>query len=44
MAKTVKRNLFTFLGWLIWTLLAKIGVPAAKRRMQDKRSQRRDRA
>ena len=31
-----KRTLFSVLGWLVWKLLALVGLPAAKRRLQDR--------
>ncbi|WP_157682739.1 hypothetical protein [Nocardioides scoriae] len=36
MART-KRTLFSVLGWLVWKLLALVGLPAAKRRLEDRR-------
>ncbi|SDS06397.1 hypothetical protein SAMN04488570_1049 [Nocardioides scoriae] len=32
-----KRTLFSVLGWLVWKLLALVGLPAAKRRLEDRR-------
>lgn len=29
-----KRNVFALLGWLVWQLLARVGVPAAKRKVR----------
>ena len=36
MART-KRTAFTALGWVVWQLLARVGVPAAKRKVRGKR-------
>lgn len=30
-----KKNLFTLLGWLVWKLLALVGLPMAKRKLKD---------
>ena len=35
-----KRNLFAVLGWIVWKLLALVGVPAAKRRLEQRSSSR----
>lgn len=32
-----KRNLFAILGWIVWKLLALFGVPAAKRKLEERR-------
>ena len=31
-----KRNLFAVLGWIVWKLLALVGVPAAKKKLQER--------
>ena len=36
MART-KRNLFALLGWLLWKLLALVGLPVAKRKLDERR-------
>ncbi|WP_268750719.1 hypothetical protein [Aeromicrobium sp. Root495] len=36
-----KRNAFAFLGWIVWKLLALIGLPMAKKKIQENRSSRR---
>ena len=33
-----KRNLFTILGWLVWKLLAVVGLPLAKKKIRERRS------
>lgn len=35
MART-KKNLFAALGWVAWTALSKVGVPYARRRVQQR--------
>ena len=35
-----KRNLFTFLGWLVWKLLALVGLPLAKKKLDERRRTR----
>ncbi|GAA4111659.1 hypothetical protein GCM10022215_07550 [Nocardioides fonticola] len=32
-----KRNLFAVLGWIVWKLLALVGLPAAKRKLAERR-------
>ncbi|TQJ08338.1 hypothetical protein FB458_1424 [Lapillicoccus jejuensis] len=32
-----KRTAFTALGWVAWQLLARVGVPAAKRKVRERR-------
>lgn len=39
MART-KRNLFAMLGWVVWKILALIGLPLARKKLAD---QNRDR-
>lgn len=36
-----KRNLFAVLGWIVWKLLALVGLPMAKKKVQENRSSRR---
>lgn len=36
-----KRNLFTVLGWVVWKALALIGLPIAKKKLDDRRTSRR---
>ncbi|WP_370287690.1 hypothetical protein [Nocardioides sp.] len=36
-----KRNLFAVLGWIVWKLLALVGLPMAKKKVQENRSGRR---
>ena len=31
-----KRNLFAVLGWIVWKLLALFGIPAAKKKLQER--------
>lgn len=38
-----KRNLFALLGWVVWKLLALVGLPLAKRKLEENRSSRRNR-
>lgn len=35
-----KRNLFALLGWIVWKLLALVGLPYAKRKLEERRSGR----
>lgn len=35
-----KRNIFAIFGWIIWKLLALVGVPAAKRRLEERNKRR----
>ena len=30
-----KRNAFALLGWIVWKLLALVGLPMAKRRLEE---------
>ncbi|GAB3664968.1 hypothetical protein GCM10027596_30310 [Nocardioides korecus] len=39
MART-KRNLFTLLGWVLWKLLALVGLPIARRKLDERREAR----
>ncbi|MFY0409685.1 hypothetical protein [Solicola sp. PLA-1-18] len=32
-----KRNLFTLLGWVVWKLLALVGLPVAKKKLEERR-------
>ena len=32
-----KRNLFALLGWLVWKLLSLVGLPIAKRKLEEHR-------
>lgn len=34
---TARRNAFAALGWLVWKLLALIGLPVAKRKVEQRR-------
>ena len=36
----VKRNLFAMLGWVVWKLLALVGVKYAKDRLRDDKRRR----
>ncbi len=38
-----RRNLFALLGWIVWKLLALVGLPYAKRRLEENRGSRRTR-
>ena len=38
-----KRNLFALLGWIVWKLLALVGVPYAKKKIEENRRQGRSR-
>ncbi|MEH3034111.1 MAG: hypothetical protein PGN07_08750 [Aeromicrobium erythreum] len=38
-----KRNLFALLGWIVWKLLAIIGIPYAKKKIEENRGGRRSR-
>jgi hypothetical protein len=38
-----KRNLFALLGWIVWKLLALVGLPVAKRKLEERRHERRGR-
>ncbi|WP_344002994.1 hypothetical protein [Nocardioides lentus] len=38
-----KTNLFALLGWLVWKLLALVGVPAAKKKLESRGGRRRTR-
>ncbi|SEB63752.1 hypothetical protein SAMN04489844_0735 [Nocardioides exalbidus] len=40
MART-KRNLFALLGWAVWKLLALVGLPLAKKKLNEQNSTRR---
>ena len=31
-----KRNVFAVLGWIVWKLLALVGVPAAKKKIRGR--------
>ncbi len=35
-----KRNLFALLGWLVWKLLSLVGLPVAKRKLEERRHDR----
>lgn len=35
-----KRTLFALLGWIVWKLLALVGLPYAKRRLEERPSGR----
>lgn len=35
-----KRNLFTVLGWIVWKLLALVGLPMAKKKIDERRGRR----
>ncbi len=35
-----KRNLFALLGWIVWKLLALVGLPYAKRKLDERQSGR----
>ena len=35
-----KRNFFTALGWLVWKLLALVGLPIAQKKLEERRSKR----
>ncbi|WP_370247899.1 hypothetical protein [Nocardioides sp.] len=35
-----KRNLFAVLGWIVWKLLAIVGVPAAKKKVRQRGDER----
>ena len=35
-----KRNLFTVLGWIVWKALALIGLPIARKKLDERRSNR----
>lgn len=32
-----KRNVFAFLGWLVWKLLSLVGLPIAKRKLDERK-------
>lgn len=34
---SAKRNAFAALGWLVWKLLALVGLPIAKRKIEERR-------
>ncbi|MHA3705096.1 hypothetical protein ACXR2U_23235 [Jatrophihabitans sp. YIM 134969] len=34
---SAKRNAFVALGWLVWKLLALVGVPVARRKLEERR-------
>lgn len=36
-----ERNLFTLLGWLVWKLLSLVGLPIAKKKLDERRRSRR---
>lgn len=36
-----KRNAFALLGWIVWKLLALVGLPAAKRKLEESNRSRR---
>lgn len=38
-----KRNAFALLGWIVWKLLALVGLPMAKKKIDEKNSSRRRR-
>ncbi len=38
-----KRNLFALLGWIVWKLLALVGVPYAKKKIEENRRHGRSR-
>lgn len=38
-----KRNLFTVLGWFVWKLLSLVGLPIAKKKIEESRRSRRRR-
>jgi len=33
-----KRNLFTALGWVVWKALSLVGLPLAKKKLDERRS------
>jgi hypothetical protein len=35
-----KRNLFALLGWIVWKLLALVGIPYAKRKLEENQRRR----
>ncbi|MBD8606803.1 MULTISPECIES: hypothetical protein [unclassified Aeromicrobium] len=35
-----KRNLFTVLGWIVWKALALVGLPIARKKLDERRSNR----
>lgn len=35
-----KRNLFALLGWIVWKLLAIVGLPYAKKKIEENRRHR----
>lgn len=36
-----KRNVFAVLGWIVWKLLALVGLPMAKKKLEERRAARR---
>lgn len=37
---SAKKNAFAALGWLVWKLLALIGVPVARRKLEERQHAR----
>ncbi len=35
-----KRNLFAALGWIVWKILALVGLPLAKKKLDERRRTR----
>jgi len=36
-----KRNVFAMIGWVVWKILALVGLPAAKKKVASRSSARR---